>query len=87
MLKEQIQQFLETHDFLGRARDAHFVVAYSGGRDSTALLYALHELIGEHPVSISITAAYYWHPWRPLQHDLRIVHHHCKALQIQWFQT
>lgn len=83
-LKEQLHDFLDTHALIGRDRDVHFVVAYSGGRDSTALLHSLAQLKSESTFNIRLTAAYYWHPWRPLQEDLQVVYQNCKALTIQW---
>lgn len=82
LLKQALQNFLTDHQLIGRDRETHFIVAFSGGRDSTALLQALAELRESHP--LTLTAAYYWHPWRPLQQDMAVVAHHCKALQIQW---
>ncbi len=83
-LKDTLQEFLLHHDLIGRDREAHFIVAFSGGRDSTALLHCLAELKTSSDVGINITAAYYWHPWRPLQQDLQVVHQSCKALNIPW---
>ncbi len=83
-LKEHLLQFLNTHQLVGRDRESHFVIAYSGGRDSTALLHSLAQLKSESQTPVQITVAYYWHPWRPLQEDLQIVHHNCKAARVQW---
>lgn len=83
-LKEQLHEFFTQHQLLGRDRQVHFVVAYSGGKDSTALLHSLAQLKAESQIPIQITAAYYWHPWRPLQQDLMIIHQNCKRLNIPW---
>lgn len=84
LLKQPLQKFLESQHFIGPDREAHFVVAFSGGRDSTALLHSLAQLRSAYSQKVKITAAYYWHPWRPLQEDLLVVHQHCKALNVQW---
>jgi tRNA(Ile)-lysidine synthase len=84
LLKERLQEFLEAHALIGRDQEPHFVVAYSGGRDSTALLHSLAELKAEATYTLKITVAYYWHPWRPLQDDLEVIHQNCKALKLPW---
>lgn len=81
-LSEQISQVLNAHDLLGQTHAPHFLVAFSGGRDSTALLHVLSQLKEKEPAHLSITAAYYWHPWRPLQHDMQIVHQTCQRLGV-----
>lgn len=85
LLHQQLHCFLETHGLIGRERAAHFVVAYSGGRDSTALLHSLSQLRQESAIDLTLTAAYYWHPWRPLQEDLKVIHQNAAPLKIQWF--
>ncbi|MCA9840497.1 MAG: tRNA lysidine(34) synthetase TilS [Cyanobacteria bacterium HKST-UBA03] len=80
----QVQQFLEQHHLLGQAHEAHYVVAFSGGRDSTVLLHCLKQLQAHYPRKIRLTAVYYCHPWRPLQNDLAQVHKTCKALEVDW---
>jgi tRNA(Ile)-lysidine synthase len=85
LLKQRLQTFFESQALIGRDRQVHFLVAYSGGKDSTALLHSLVSLANEIPeLDIHITAAYYWHPWRPLQEDLQVIHQNCKQLQVPW---
>lgn len=83
-LKDPLQSCLLRHGLLGRNRHTHIVVAYSGGRDSTALLHGLTQIREASEGRVKLTAAYYWHPWRPLQHDLEIVHQNCKRLGVPW---
>ncbi len=84
LLKQALHSFLESHKLIGRDQETHFVVAYSGGRDSTTLLHCLAQLQAELPTPIKLTVAYYWHPWRPLEEDIEVIHKNCKALGIPW---
>jgi tRNA(Ile)-lysidine synthase len=74
-----IEQVLQAHPLSG----SKFIVAYSGGKDSTALLHSLLDLKNEARPEIEIIAAYYWHPWRPLQEDLQHIMNTCKALNVK----
>lgn len=79
---EALKSFLEHHELLGHSQTVHYVVAFSGGRDSTVLMHSLKQLQVHYPTKIRLTAAYYCHPWRPLHHDLQAVYQTCQALDI-----
>lgn len=83
MLDTQIETFLRTHRLLGNTRTTHFLLAFSGGRDSTALLYGLSDLKNRLQ-NVEITLAYYAHPWRPLAVDLQYIYQHAKRLGLPW---
>lgn len=83
MIDTQIETFLRTHRLLGNTRNTHFLVAFSGGRDSTALLHGLVELKNRLP-NIDITLAYYAHPWRALAVDLQHIYQHAQRLGLAW---
>lgn len=83
-LEQTVSQFLQNHRLLSSARVPHFVVAFSGGRDSVALLQALLEVSSTAKKPFKVVAAYYAHPWRPLAQDFEIIHKVCKRLNVQW---
>ena len=67
---------LEAEGLLQSAPKTHVVLAYSGGADSTALLFLLNELKSK--FSLNVTAAYFNHSWRgnPPE-ELPLVHENC----------
>ena len=62
MLSSLVLHNLQAEGFLTNTRQAHFVIAFSGGLDSTVLLHVLAALRQEYP--ITLTAAYVDHGWR-----------------------
>jgi tRNA(Ile)-lysidine synthase len=77
---ESLIENLEAEGLLKSAPRTHVVLAYSGGADSTALLYLLHELKQKYP--LDVTAAYFNHRWRgnpPA--ELPLVHQNCIKTQ------
>ncbi len=63
------------------APGGRIVAAVSGGPDSVALLYILHEIAGELPLTLS--AAFFDHGIRPAAaRERRLVEKHCRSLQI-----
>lgn len=73
---ESLIENLEAEGLLQNAPRTHVVLAYSGGADSTALLFLLNELKSKLP--LDVTAAYFNHRWRgnpPA--ELPLVHENC----------
>lgn len=63
---------------------ARLLVAYSGGKDSSAMLEALYQLKTKKFPNLEITAAYYWAAWRPVEHDLEVIQQNCWKKKIRW---
>jgi tRNA(Ile)-lysidine synthase len=82
MLTEAIERFFASHEI----RSAHFVVASSGGVDSTALLLALAEFRDR---GFSLTAAHINHHLRgdESDHDAEFVHRLCLDLAVPLIVT
>ncbi len=82
MLTEAIERFFASHEI----RPAHFVVASSGGVDSTALLLALAEFRDR---GFSLTAAHINHHLRgdESDHDAEFVHQLCLDLAVPLIVT
>lgn len=64
--------------------NAKFLVAYSGGKDSTALLEGLYQLKQKKFPKWEITAGYYWHAWRDTEKDIEVLHKTCQPKNIPW---
>ncbi len=76
MILDTIIENLEAEGLLCSVPRTHLVLGYSGGADSTALLYLLHELKGKRP--LDVTAAYFNHRWRGTPPaELPLVHQNC----------
>jgi tRNA(Ile)-lysidine synthase len=83
-LENTLDAFLSNHQLLKPGRPTTFVVAYSGGKDSAALLGALNQLKATKYPQLSIVAAYYWHAWRPGEHDMEVIHKACQQHKTPW---
>jgi tRNA(Ile)-lysidine synthase len=67
---------LEMEGLLRTAPRTHLVLGYSGGLDSTALLFLLNEIKQKH--ALDVTAAYFNHRWRgSMPEELPLVHRNC----------
>ncbi len=63
------------------AADGRIVAAVSGGPDSIALLYILHDIAGKLPLALS--AAFFDHGIRPAAaRERKLVEKHCRSLRI-----
>ena len=83
-LEQHLEQFLRRQQYLDVHTPVRLVLAYSGGKDSTALLEALYQLKTKKYPNLQIYAAYYWHAWRPVEHDLEVIHQNCWHRKIRW---
>ncbi len=79
MLLETIINNLKTEGLL--QQKTHVVLGYSGGIDSTALLFLLSKLRESHP--LEVTAVYYDHHWRGSPPaELPLIHQNCLRCQV-----
>jgi tRNA(Ile)-lysidine synthase len=77
MILDSIIENLEAEGLLQTAPRTHLVLGYSGGADSTALLFLLNDIKQKLP--LDVTAAYFNHRWRgnPPE-ELPLVHQNCQ---------
>jgi len=76
MILEAVIENLEMEGLLRAAPRTHLVLGYSGGADSTALLFLLNEI--KQKVPLDVTAAYFNHRWRgQMPEELPLVHANC----------
>jgi len=76
MILEAVIENLEMEGLLRSAPRTHLVLGYSGGADSTALLFLLNEIKQKYP--LDVTAAYFNHRWRgQMPEELPLVHRNC----------
>ncbi|MBY0403555.1 MAG: tRNA lysidine(34) synthetase TilS, partial [Cyanobacteria bacterium] len=81
MLTTILLKNLQKEGFLLDQRQTHFVIAYSGGVDSTVLLHLMAKLREKYP--LVLTAAYYHHGWREENIDeVGILHQNCQQTKI-----
>ncbi len=81
MLLDSLIENLQHEGLLQGYPQSHVVLAYSGGADSTALLFLLSELRTR--LGLEVTAAYYNHGWRGTPpEELPLVHQNCLAAGI-----
>jgi tRNA(Ile)-lysidine synthase len=81
VLTDILLKNLQKQGFLLDQRHTHFVVAFSGGADSTVLLHLLSQLKSTY--NISLTAAYVNHAWRgDGPEELTLIHQHCNKLKV-----
>lgn len=78
MILDSVIENLEAEGLLQTAPRTHLVLGYSGGADSTALLYLLNDIKQKLP--LDVTAAYFNHRWRENPpEELPLVHQNCLA--------
>jgi tRNA(Ile)-lysidine synthase len=76
MILESVIENLEAEGLLKAAPRTHLVLGYSGGADSTALLFLLNDIKQKLP--LDVTAAYFNHRWRDNPpEELPLVHQNC----------
>jgi tRNA(Ile)-lysidine synthase len=81
MILDAIIENMEAEGLLRSVPKTHVVLGFSGGRDSTVLLYLLNEIRNKRP--LDITAAYFNHRWRGAPPpELPMVHQNCLKLGI-----
>lgn len=80
MILDSVIDNLEAEGLLRALPRTHLILAYSGGVDSTALLYALAEI--RQTRALDVTAAYYNHGWRGTPpEELPLIHRNCLATE------
>lgn len=78
MILESVIENLQAEGLLQTAPRTHLVLGYSGGADSTALLYLLNDIRQKMP--LDVTAVYFNHRWRSNPpEELPLVHRNCIA--------
>lgn len=81
MILDAIIENLEAEGLLQTAPRTHLVLGYSGGADSTALLFLLNDIKQKFP--LDVTAAYFNHRWRDNPpEELPLVHQNCIKANI-----
>lgn len=76
LILDSVTDNLKAEGFLQATPRTRLVLAYSGGTDSTALLFLLAEL--KQNYSLDVTAAYFNHGWRGTPpEELPLVHQNC----------
>jgi tRNA(Ile)-lysidine synthase len=76
MILESVIENLQMEGLLGLTPRSNLVLGYSGGADSTALLFLLHEIRQKFP--LDVTAAYFNHRWRgQMPEELPLVYRNC----------
>lgn len=76
LILDSVIDNLKAEGFLQSTPPTRLVLAYSGGADSTALLFLLAELQQKYP--LEVTAAYFNHGWRGTPpEELPLVHQNC----------
>lgn len=80
MFLETIQNNIKTHELI--TQGATVLIAVSGGADSLALLYALHQISKSHPMTLHV--ATYNHGWRgeSAKQDVDFVVAHAQSLNL-----
>lgn len=80
MILDSIIDNLKAEGLLHSVPRTHVLLGYSGGADSTALLFLLHEIKARLP--LDVTAAYFNHGWRETPPpELPLVHENCIKCQ------
>lgn len=78
---ETVTQNLKNEGLLDTLPFRHIILAYSGGIDSTALLYILSDL--QKNYALKITAAYFHHAWRGTAiEELPLLHQNCLKANV-----
>lgn len=81
MVLDLVIENLEAESLLQNAPRTHLALAYSGGADSTALLFLLNEIKARYP--LDVTAIYFNHGWRDTPPaELPLVHRNCLKCKV-----
>lgn len=81
LILDSVTENLKAEGLLQTVPRTHVVLGYSGGADSTALLFVLNELREKLP--LDITAVYFNHGWRGTPpEELPLVHQNCLRCNV-----
>ena len=81
MVLDLVIENLEAESLLQNSPRTHLALAYSGGGDSTALLFLLNEIKMRYP--LDVTAIYFNHGWRGTPPaELPLVHRNCLKCKV-----
>lgn len=82
LILDSVTENLKAEGLLQTVPRTHVVLGYSGGADSTALLFVLNELKEKLP--LTVTAVYFNHGWRGTPpEELPLVHQNCLSTHTQ----
>lgn len=81
MILDSLIENLEAEGLLQSAPRTHLLLGYSGGADSTALLFLLNAIKARYP--LDVTVAYFNHRWRGMPPaELPLIHRNCLKTQF-----